>query len=94
MVRQWSELPHPRGTFRRDITDGRQISWPYYVQARSWAANFAQNPVEKFEVAWHSVLNTAVFVGTCRDGAVFTVNPRAGSQAREFRWGDQDISHM
>ena len=31
----WNGFPHPRPTFRKDITDG-DWNWHWYLQGRSW----------------------------------------------------------
>jgi len=92
----WMARDHPRGQFRADLTTGAsassqgQFNLPYYIQCRSWYSEHFQGvTVDRFKVAWCNVRGHAVFVGQRSDRNWFTVNPRAGSQAGEFAWGDQ-----
>ena len=96
----WYAQPHPRGPFRADITSGTfassqgQFNWPYFVQRRKWFQ------VEGYKITAFEVVvlsdrrEHAVFLGSRSDGSLFTVNPRARNQEKEFSWGCDDIAEI
>ena len=90
----WRARPHPRGPFRRDITEAPaspqgHFHWPYFVQPRGWfRSHFRVWDLEitRFEVAFSNAREHAVFLGQRSDGRMFVIDPRARSQLAELSW--------
>ena len=80
----WESRPYPRGTFRRDITDGREFDWHSYLFGRQVFADAFQegDTVVRVEIAWVRELQQLAFIVHRGDGTVMT----AGLHG--WRWGD------
>ena len=75
----------------------RKFHWLYFVQWREWYLVHFQNEgfsITALEVAWNTDRRYAVFLGKRNDGCMFTVNPRAKSQAAELSWDTDDIAEI
>ena len=91
VVAAWKALPHPRGTFRRDITDGREFDWHSFLFARPWFVSTFQVArdtgvrsmgVVRVEIAWVPRLGQAAFIVHRGDGWVMSVTHC------NYLWGD------
>ena len=84
VVVAWELLPHPRGTFRRDITDGRQFDWHFLLGRQVFSDAFQQaDTAVRVEIAWVGDLQEAAFIVHRGDGRVMT------ETCGGWRWDDQ-----
>ena len=84
VVVAWELLPHPRGTFRRDITDSREFDWHSFLFGMpGFVGAFKEgDTVARVEIAWVRELNQPAFIVHRGDGRVMTAGLRG------WRWGD------
>jgi hypothetical protein len=72
----WEGLPHPRGVFKTDLTDGRKFPWHLYVTNTSWHAGMFDGElgIHAFGYGWHAERKGVVFWGVAIDGRNFIVD--------------------
>jgi hypothetical protein len=65
-IMRWKGLPHPRGVFKADLTDGRKFTWHLYATNTSWhAGKFdGQLGIRAFGYGWQEQGKTGI--GTLR----------------------------
>ena len=85
VVSEWYRRPHPRGAFRREITDGREFDWHSFLFGqKAFADEFREgDQVERVEVAWVEELKQAALIVKRSDGWFMTATRKG------WRWGDR-----
>ena len=85
VVSEWYRRPHPRGAFRREITDGREFDWHSFLFGqKAFADEFREgDQVERVEVAWVEELKQAALIVKRSDGWFMTATQKG------WRWGDR-----